>query len=327
MQMGRWCGYRKGYEDLVRLYIGRAEPAGKTKTLDLYRAFEMMSRDEEDFRAQLAMYAKSSGITPKDVPALVFNSHPQLRPAARNKMFNAEVTWAGFAYREPTSQAVAVDEAKGNLALFDRLFKKHGVRVSTATIKTDGSVQRFGTQWCEASNKEVLDILTGLSWDKAGSGIDAEIKYLGRKETPVDSWIVLAPQIGQETGGGVWPLGGHEFRCILRTRFENRFGVFTSPEHVALAKWLVGEPRDVECASLKPRVRTGVLLLYPAKIKIAPKKAKTGPPATGFALVLPAGSPEHQRIAFRVKMPSDPDSVVVSLRKTSRTRYQHDSPE
>ena len=28
MQMGRWCGFRNGYEDLVRLYMGRAEPDG-----------------------------------------------------------------------------------------------------------------------------------------------------------------------------------------------------------------------------------------------------------------------------------------------------------
>ena len=102
MQMGRWFGFRDGYQDLVRLYIGRDVPVGK-KPLDLYKAFESMCRDEEDFREQLAMYSGKSGITPLEIPALVFNSHPQLRPTARNRMFNAEITWAAFSYREPTS--------------------------------------------------------------------------------------------------------------------------------------------------------------------------------------------------------------------------------
>src|SRR5262249_22258646 len=79
MQMGRWFGYRSGYTDLVRLYIGRAETMGK-ETIDLHQAFEAMCRDEEDFRTQLAMYEGKGGITPKEVPALVFNSHPRLRP-------------------------------------------------------------------------------------------------------------------------------------------------------------------------------------------------------------------------------------------------------
>src|ERR1019366_6737934 len=68
MQMGRWFGFRKGYRDLVRVYIGRAEPAGRGD-VDLYEAFEGVCRDEQDFRAQLARYAMpadgSAPLTPK----------------------------------------------------------------------------------------------------------------------------------------------------------------------------------------------------------------------------------------------------------------------
>ena len=39
MQMGRWFGFRAGYKDLVRLYIGRNEQ-DRTMYLDLYEAFE-----------------------------------------------------------------------------------------------------------------------------------------------------------------------------------------------------------------------------------------------------------------------------------------------
>ncbi len=107
MQMGRWFGFRDGYQDLVRLYIGRREPFGKQKTLDLYEAFEDMVRDEEDFRAQLSVYSKEPGFSPKDIRALVFNSHPHLRPTARNRMYYAELAWAAFSYREPTGQSAS----------------------------------------------------------------------------------------------------------------------------------------------------------------------------------------------------------------------------
>ena len=94
MQMGRWFGFRPGYQDLVRLYIGREEPDGSS-TLDLYEAFEAIVRDEEAFRDQLRQYAELVNghpqITPKEIPPLVSQHLPWLKPAARNKMFNAEL--------------------------------------------------------------------------------------------------------------------------------------------------------------------------------------------------------------------------------------------
>jgi hypothetical protein len=64
MQMGRWFGYREGYRDLVRLFIGREEPVGKRGSLDLYKAFETICRDEESFREQLAIYEKKPDGSP-----------------------------------------------------------------------------------------------------------------------------------------------------------------------------------------------------------------------------------------------------------------------
>ena len=47
MQMGRWFGFREGYQDLVRLYT----------TPDLYDAFEAVCLDEEYFRNEIKQYA------------------------------------------------------------------------------------------------------------------------------------------------------------------------------------------------------------------------------------------------------------------------------
>ncbi|GAA4703378.1 Z1 domain-containing protein [Promicromonospora umidemergens] len=104
MQMGRWFGYRSGYGDLVRLFIGRAVPAPRSSTVDLYTAFEGIVRDEEEFRAQLRQYqgVDEGGrprVRPIDVPPLVYQSVPWLPPTARTKMFNARLMLQGVGGR------------------------------------------------------------------------------------------------------------------------------------------------------------------------------------------------------------------------------------
>ena len=94
MQMGRWFGFRAGYKDLVRLYIGRNEQ-DRTMRLDLYEAFEAMVRDEEDFRGELERYSHLVDgvpqVRPREIPPLVSQRLPWLKPEAANKMYNAEL--------------------------------------------------------------------------------------------------------------------------------------------------------------------------------------------------------------------------------------------
>ncbi|WP_231912167.1 Z1 domain-containing protein, partial [Rhodococcus sp. HS-D2] len=99
MQMGRWFGFRKGYRDLVRLYVGRAVVAGN-KTYDLYEAFGAIIQDEEQFREELKQFADTEEdgrpcFTPIDVPPLVYQRLPWLKPTAGNKMYNAELKFRG----------------------------------------------------------------------------------------------------------------------------------------------------------------------------------------------------------------------------------------
>lgn len=94
MQAGRWFGFRPGYRDLVRLYIRRDE------RVDLYKAFEALLLDEEAFREELRQYAviKDDGrpaVEPWQVPPLVSQHLPWLKPTARNKMWNARIDEKG----------------------------------------------------------------------------------------------------------------------------------------------------------------------------------------------------------------------------------------
>lgn len=86
MQTGRWFGFRKGYQDLVRLY---APPS-------LVEMFEAAMHDEEIFRENVKVFSKigpdnKPSVTPIQLAPLVRQSLPELSPTAKNKMFNAYV--------------------------------------------------------------------------------------------------------------------------------------------------------------------------------------------------------------------------------------------
>jgi hypothetical protein len=299
MQMGRWFGYRLGYVDLVRLYVGRSEPDGK-RTVDLLQAFEAMCRDEEDFRAQLAMYEGKGGITPREVPALVFNSYPRLRPTSRNKMFNAKIRWAAFDYREPTGQAATKAGRDGNARLFAKFISKLQIKTSKVEVSASRS-QSFSVKWSLASHADVLAVLSKVEWGKAGNPIEAQIEFLRQKVAPVDSWIVLAPQVA-ESKAPPWKVGSEQFQCVARTRIESseRFGVYSSPQHLNFAKWLVGGTEKEFVSALASRKRTGILLFYPTRELLPYGKVATGLPVMGFGIVLPRTGEIGQRIAYSV---------------------------
>jgi len=90
MQAGRWFGFRPGYQDLVRLYIRR------DSQVDLYDAFEALLMDEEAFRAELNQYAGFDDegmplLEPRQIPPLVSQHLPWLKPTSRSKMWNAVI--------------------------------------------------------------------------------------------------------------------------------------------------------------------------------------------------------------------------------------------
>nr|WP_228536522.1 Z1 domain-containing protein [Nocardia sp. XZ_19_231] len=128
MQMGRWFGFRRGYRDLVRLYIGRDETGPGNKGIDLYQAFEATCQDEDAFRDELEQYAETVDgepqVTPAQVPPLVSQHLPLLPPTSKNKMYNArlvEVRSPGR-WREPTAYPTAVADLRHNVTTWQPIF-------------------------------------------------------------------------------------------------------------------------------------------------------------------------------------------------------------
>lgn len=102
MQMGRWFGYRPGYSDLVRIYLGcEITKRGVKGEIDLYDTFTSAAQDEEDFRRELSRFATldddgKPAARPIDVPPLVGQRMPWLKPTATNKMYNSRIISKGI---------------------------------------------------------------------------------------------------------------------------------------------------------------------------------------------------------------------------------------
>lgn len=190
MQMGRWFGYRPGYRDLVRLYIGRNVPASASaknpQTYDLYEAFESIIGDEEEFRDQLAQFAEldengQPQVRPIDIPPLVSQSLPWLRPTARSRMYNAQIVqyakgdrFKDFFYLPPRD--VKNNRNRENLEaispVLHLLTNTESFEYETAT----GNRSSYNAMTGLLPAQVVVDALSDFSWSKPGLA-DPDIKF------------------------------------------------------------------------------------------------------------------------------------------------------
>ena len=87
LQMGRWFGYRRGYEDLTRVYTSH----------ELAGWFEDLALVEKELRDDVSRY-EDEGLTPADVSVRI-RAHRILRVTARNKMGRGQVVRGAFSGR------------------------------------------------------------------------------------------------------------------------------------------------------------------------------------------------------------------------------------
>ncbi|MFF0135872.1 Z1 domain-containing protein [Streptomyces sp. NPDC005227] len=280
MQMGRWFGFREGYRDLVRLFLGRAETQG-VKEIDLYAAFEAICLDEENFRSELKQYAKmvdgKPQVTPAQVPPLVSQHLPWLKPTSPDKMYNArlvEVRSPGQ-WQEPTAYPVRVADLRHNTALWMPVLA--GLSNEPTTFS-----YHFPAERSRPAVTHSFDALVGCLTPAEFLGLARDVRwvtptqfaphlvYLSEISTgsapDVDEWVVLAPQHAK--AGQRLSLGGRSGALSWFGRERRRgplFGAISEPKHRAVPLRIAGSlasPGDHATEALtKPR--TGVVIVYP----------------------------------------------------------------
>lgn len=290
MQMGRWFGFRAGYQDLVRLYIGREEPYGKSKTVDLYEAFEAICRDEETFRDQLAQYAElvdgKPQVTPGEIPPLVAQHLPWVKPSARNKMFNAELVEVRSPGQivEPTAHPIDADSLKDNTKLWLPLLDQLGTERDEFTYHHEGRgrTYRLSALTASVSHEDLMQVLNNLTWWNPAA-FQPNLEYLqdlSRHPHLVDDWLLIAPQhtSGRRLEASIQVSGSVDSRPLAISHRQRRrvelFGSISDPKHRATALRIAGAlPKTADhVTEAFTTPRRGAVLLYPV-IEESPETA------------------------------------------------------
>ncbi len=140
LQMGRWFGFRIGYEDLPRVWM----------TEELRDQFFALATVEREIRGDIARY-EVEGITPTEF-AVRIRTHPQLAVTSRMKMQSA--VRAEVSYTGRRLQTILFEQRNRDWLL--------GNQAATRHLLQDGDFQpRRGGTWV-ASDVPVSSVLTFL---------------------------------------------------------------------------------------------------------------------------------------------------------------------
>ncbi|MEU7468505.1 Z1 domain-containing protein [Streptomyces sp. NPDC044984] len=333
MQMGRWFGFRPGYRDLVRLYIGREEPFGRDKYVDLYEAYEAVCRDEETFREQLARYSEmvdgQPQVTPVQIPPLVAQHLPWLKPSARNKMFNAELVEIRSPGRpiEPASYPLNSTIAKRNTERWRPLVQALDTTPVSFSNPPDNSstlTRTFTALTGTVTHGELISVLSQLEWERPRY-FDPHLTYLRQLDgslAQVDDWLLISPRLASDNRVDASVLGSAPLSLVRRSIQDGKssFGRIASVEHRTAAQRLINEGAAGTDTKIGPR--TGVMLVYPVvegnspdSVRAAVRNGAADPSkiVMAFTLIPPrsATSTDRRLVRFRAKDSRHSNEVTI----------------
>lgn len=324
MQMGRWFGFRPGYRDLVRVFLGVQE--GKGQSLDLVGLFKEVCRMEERFREELKRYVRRSDaprITPRQIPPLIAISG-NLPPTARNKMFNAVVAKKNFGGRwsMPTLTAAKDSNLTLNVQTLSRLVNSATPLSISSLDGTLSGVSVPVTIACavfRASNTDVVRFLSDYRWledefshPHRPPDMTLQIEFLNRQEHGIDSWLIIAPQ-RQESFGRSLMINGRPFAVKKRSRINGRgFKVFGEGRHRTMAGYLAGITFDRAPFIESPGAATkglaskknAIMLVYPVR------ETENQAVSVGFEMLFPVNNLPFD-LGFTVRRRSESARIVV----------------
>jgi hypothetical protein len=262
MQMGRWFGFRPDYRDLVRLYT----------TTELHDMFGAAYLDEQFLRNELRRYAplRAAGdrsmITPQAVPPLVAQHLEDLRPAARNKMWNARIVEksAPGEPMEPVAHPKTEGETAANTTLWEPIL---AAATETRQFAVPGARTTFDAHIAAVSHPEMLAVLGKLTWMTPETLLPelAWLRNLGADQ--LDRWVILIPQQTRRVTGRTL-LGHGPFSIFERKRTKNGAGafmVFSELRHRNAAYRIAGIPTEHDDAEADRLTgpATASIIVYP----------------------------------------------------------------
>lgn len=205
MQMGRWFGYRHGYEDLPRIWM----------TADLRDFYRHLVTVEREMRDDIDHYQRQH-LTPEDVAVRV-RTHPFLRITA--KMGAAQPAFVSFAGRRLYTRYFRPNDPSWltqNLASADRLVSA----ISDLTPETNG----YATLFRDVTWSTIRQFLGSYQVHEDSPDLDRKlmIDYIERQVSAgppsLEKWTVAVVEGPANGVGEQVTLGGRGWRSVIRAR-------------------------------------------------------------------------------------------------------------
>ncbi len=322
LQMGRWFGFRNGYQDLPRVWV----------TPELLNQFRFLSTVEQEIRDDIARY-ETEGLTPQDL-ALRIRRHPSMAVTAKSKMHHARklnISYGGkrlqtfrFHHRDPEMISANLDSVRRMVRECECLgLRRDGFPASRVVFQ-------------DVPSAVVKEFLTQFRFHEDHRQLDgrAMVTYLNeRTDAAAEKWnVVLAGGSsryrtvdGQQVDLGAADLGLAEpINMINRARLESvsDSGLRSASADVKAVMSRQDRFLDIPAADIPTplpndevelaRIRErqvdgrGILILYPispdsipmgrSRITNSREKLNAAGPVIGVGIIFPAAAHGDQAL-------------------------------
>lgn len=295
MQMGRWFGYRDGYDDLCKLFT----------TSDMIDWFYHIAEATDELKLQFRIMSEQN-LTPKDF-GLKVKSHPLLMITSRVKMQHGYKIKSSFIdhFGQTTSfDLTKIDHNKQNVEI---LINNLGEPNEKEMVKRAYGNESNSFIWNNVKSEKIINFLNKYE-------IHEDAKLI--KPYLYSQFIKNLNSIGELANWTVGLMGGgstnifesicekYEVNLLKRkarkSNFENKYsiGVLTNPNHQMLdltseqIKKIINDSEDKKNYGINARKfrdpKNGLLLIYPL---LNPNYKKNNLKIIfGFAISFPAKS-------------------------------------
>lgn len=212
MQMGRWFGYRKGYEIFPRVWLDK---------LALER-FQFLSQMNEELRDEISIYSEK-GLTPIDYAPRIKNSpnYNLIRITSNNKMQSAKpvkYNFAGF-----NTQTIYFENNR------EKLLQNLNNTEEFLNKLANPEVNKNRMIWRNISSeivKNFLEKYNVCNSDTKMSSLPALIEWVEENSENLSNWNVILSSIEdiKDTKGHdkSWNIHGYSPKAVKRTKLTER---------------------------------------------------------------------------------------------------------
>lgn len=285
MQMGRWFGFRGGYEDLIRIYV----------TPELAGWYSDLALVEHELRRDIQVY-ELQDMTPLQLSTRIL-AHPAMLVTSRLKQRFASRIIAFQNYDEQLVQTYMFPFSRPDD--LERLLDEN-LDSTRSFLQRLGLPSRWGNEgpvWQGVTPEQIMNFFTSYHVDQEARNISMPLicDYIARQNElgELRNWTVAIKgreSRDEDLGDSDLVVNGRSIFPVSRTRKvsnTNSLGVVTSPgdEEEGLSAEQLAEARsryqveglDRNRAARSKRPATdGLLLIYPISRYSAPKSRRAG---------------------------------------------------